>query len=974
MSRAPYLTAALASLLLLAICLLDAVNVAAAATFDAPSVRLVDSGAKGFVLEVSVPEPQFRAGHPVLAGYQDSAQGLPVRELLVGLPPSGDVSLDIEVLSAPEVWQGPAPSPRRPPEIQTRTDATYEAGSEEGNAVDQPESLPLASLAGEGFFRGWRLARLQVAPLAYLGEGRWQWTPRLRIVVTFDTPAPSTDTAEPAPFHELVAAMAINGAQATGWLAAAPPVQPTTVYTLPATAWRLDISADGLYRLRVEDLEAAGVPLEGVDPGDIHLVWRNREVALQEVGLDDGNLDPGDALLFYGQKFHGSVQDEKYTDENAYWLSIDEAQPGQRMNSRGVAPSGPASEVAWYTATVHAEENNVYWARWSNQPGTDATWFWERIVAAQPVTRIYALTLADPAPVAYSATLQVEVAARNEHPASPDHHLRLSFNGTPIGENVWDGKIGHIFTLPLTSSLLQPGANQVGITALTDVTVQDIYVNWIQITYRRRMVAQEDTVAWGAPLSGSAHYSLEGFASSDLQLYDLADPLAPVILTGASIAPDGPDWTLSFVDQALPGQPYLAVATSQARDVPSPVRFEPSLDLLSAARGADEIMVVPEPFYTATLPLADHRRAAGLRVEVVRVEDLYALFNGGIVHPQAIRNFLAYAFEHWQPPAPAYLLLVGDGHFNFKGYNPDVYGPATPVRIPPYLDFVDLWQGEVPVDARFGRVVGDDLWPDVAVGRLAANSVQEVEDVVAKILRYEKSRGGDADGRILLVADNVPDLAGDFEAVLDTLATDYVPADVPVAKVYLTDYCGPPTSPPTHCPAATLALTRTWNQGPVMLTYLGHGAIHRWAHEPLMLNTQIDTLQPGHGLPFVLTLNCLDGYWMMPPEYPGYNNPRSIAEWLSMAPDHGSIAGFSPAGLGTTSAEDAIARSMYTALFDAGVRRLGEIALAGQLTPISFPAHLPEVSTLFGDPAGLLNLSRTRIYTPLILRQGMGRR
>jgi hypothetical protein len=382
--------------------------------------------------------------------------------------------------------------------------------------------------------------------------------------------------------------------------------------------------------------------------------------------------------------------------------------------------------------------------------------------------------------------------------------------------------------------------------------------------------------------------------------------------------------------------------------------------LLSATKGADELIIVPDEFHADILPLADHRRAEGLRVEVVRVEDVYALFNGGVFHPKAIRDFVAYAYEHWQEPAPAYVLLVGDGHFNFKGYNPTDYGELTPIYIPPYLDFLDPWQGEVPVDTKFGQIVGDDVFVDVAVGRLATNSVQEVQNVVTKIIDYETEATPDSWNQLLHVADNVPDPAGDFEAVLNGLGDDFVPDWMQVKQVYLNNY--------STTLSATLALTETWSQGIAMLTFMGHGSIHRWTHEPLLINTQIDTLKPGHQLPLVITLNCLDGYWMMPPKYPSINNTRSIAEWTTITPTIGSIASFSPTGLGINSDEEKIARNMYDTIFTDGERRLGEIALAGQLTADTIYTHLPQVSTLFGDPAGRLRLAKEAVYLPLVLR------
>lgn len=950
-------TLALLTLLLVGLGYVQALPAAAA---SAPGVSVYTAGTDGLVLDVLVPEPRSGAAGEgeqlVLDGYTSGPEGLPLREVLVALPPSGGVSVHVEALAAPRQVQAPPPGVLAPRVAEEEAGLALAADWAWHPLPDEARSLPLAALVDEGWFREWRLARLQVAPLAYLGNGRWVVTSQFRVHLTFETPAPASPPAsEAAPLDSVLQAAVINGEQAVNWRASTPPIRPSTVYNLPATTWRLGITADGLYRLTYEALDGAGVPVAGANPADLHLWWRNQEVALQQIGMDDGSLDPGDAYLFYALKFHGSVQDEKYTDENVYWLAVDASQPGLRMSSRSVTP-GAAPPATWYTATVRVEQDNVYWGRWSDNPGTDATWFWERITAVSPVTRTYPLTLTNLAAGPYTALLRVEVAARNESYLTPDHHLRLSINGTPVGEDTWDGKVGRVITLPLASALLVEGINQVGVTPLTDVTTQDIYVDLVELTVRRQTVAQGDVLAFAAPFDGGADYTLAGFASNALHLYDLADPLAPVVLTGAGIVPAGPTWNLEFTDSSLAGLPYLALAETAVAAAPAPTFYQPPLDLLSPAKGADEIIIAPDEFYTAIQPLATHRRAEGQRVEVVRAEDVYALFNGGVFHPQAIRDFVAYAYGTWQPPAPAYVLLVGDGHLNLKGHNPAQYGPPTPVYLPPYLDFIDPWQGEVPVDTRFGQIVGDDVFPDVAVGRLAANSAQEVADAVAKIVNYETT-APDAQETLILVADNVPDAGGDFEGVLNSLEANHVPAWMQVEKVYLTDFCGPPASPPSPCPSATLALTSTWSQGAAMLNFLGHGAIHRWTHEPLLLNTQIDSLQPGHQWPFVVTLNCLDGYWIMPPAYPGFNNTRSMAEWLTITPTVGAIASFSPAGLGTTSAEEVIASNMYDALFNNGQRRLGAITLVGQLTPVDYPAHLPQVSTLFGDPAGWLRVA-----------------
>ncbi len=765
----------------------------------------------------------------------------------------------------------------------------------------------------------------------------------------------------------LVAAIALSfafpAAAQTPFLSSAPRLAPP--YPLPERAWRIPVSADDLYALSYETLFQAGAPVTTTPPDAYQLSWMGQPVAMLAQGMTDGAFDAGDAFIFYGQKFHGSEQDEKYTDENIYWLTIDDTTPGLRMTSRSVAPQPEAPLAESYLATLLSEEDNYYWARWSTQPGTSATWFWKRALAVtKPVTRTYPLQLSGVISATASATLRVEVAARNATPANnPDHHLRWSVNGTEVGEDKWEGKVGRVFTTTVPAALLHEGENQLQLTLLPDVGIQDIYFDRAILTYSRAFIAQEDRLFFSAPADGAATYTLTGFSALPPLLLDISDALRPTLLTDAQPAAN-PD-SITFTDSTALGTPYAAfvqpmMATASA--------YSPPDGILHSTPGADEIIIVPSAFYTTTLPLAEQRRSEGLRVQVVSVEDLYVLFGGGVFHPRAIRDFLAYTYTNWPDPSPAYVLLVGDGHFNFKGHNPAVYGELRANWIPPYLDFVDPFQGEVAVDSRYAAIVGDDNFPDMAIGRLPVNSVAELEDVIAKLLAYSSDPAAPWARRALFVSDNVPDNAGDFDAVIDTLEAATAPGMLR-QHLSLTDSCGAPNTQPNTCAiSATEVLTQTWSEGVALLTYSGHGSIHRWAHEPLLTNTQLPSLQSGGGLPFVLSLDCLDGYFMMPPSYPGLADARSLAEVALTLPERGAIAYFAPSGLGTTYEQQTMALALYDALYQKGERRLGALTQAARLAV--FDTHLAEIYTLFGDPAMPLNINpdNPTISLPLMMQ------
>jgi hypothetical protein len=97
---------------------------------------------------------------------------------------------------------------------------------------------------------------------------------------------------------------------------------------------------------------------------------------------------------------------------------------------------------------------------------------------------------------------------------------------------------------------------------------------------------------------------------------------------------------------------------------PLEIREEQPSELMNEDIGADYIIVTHGDFITDVQPLADHRAGKGLRTMVVDVEDVYDEFNHGVMHPEAIRDFLAYARNRWEAPAPLYVLLVGDGHYD----------------------------------------------------------------------------------------------------------------------------------------------------------------------------------------------------------------------------------------------------------------------------------------------------------------------
>ena len=131
-------------------------------------------------------------------------------------------------------------------------------------------------------------------------------------------------------------------------------------------------------------------------------------------------------------------------------------------------------------------------------------------------------------------------------------------------------------------------------------------------------------------------------------------------------------------------------------------------------------------------------------------------------------------------------------------------------QLPPLMvETSFLWTASDPTLA---MIDGDDMLPDVAIGRLPAKNVDELRVMVAKILTFENGDASFQTNPLVLVADN-PDRAGDFVANADEIAASVLPSER-VEKVYLSEL---------GTTATRAAIVRFFDDGASLVSYIGHG-------------------------------------------------------------------------------------------------------------------------------------------------------
>jgi hypothetical protein len=303
------------------------------------------------------------------------------------------------------------------------------------------------------------------------------------------------------------------------------------------------------------------------------------------------------------------------------------------------------------------------------------------------------------------------------------------------------------------------------------------------------------------------------------------------------------------------------------------------------------------------------------------------VFGHGQPSAEAIRDFVAYAYHSWRRPSPRYVVLLGDATSDPRHFQASSWASPLPAL---WVKTSYLWTVSDPA---LGAVNGEDLLPDLAVGRLPAQTPAEAERLVSKLLTWEDTGQG-LTGKAVLVADD-PDAAGDFEADVQDIRTSFLQGrETEVLKVR---ELGPSTRP---------AIQAAFDDGASLMSYVGHGGSAVWASENVWNSWDAPSLQVQSRQPLLLTLNCLNGYFVAP-------NFESLSESLVKAEGRGAVAAFSPSGLSLDGPAHQYHRAVMAALGSGTHERLGDALLAAQ-TAYAQSGLFPEllaVYQLLGDPA-----------------------
>ncbi|MDX1614214.1 MAG: C25 family cysteine peptidase [Candidatus Promineifilaceae bacterium] len=765
----------------------------------------------------------------------------------------------------------------------------------------------------------------------------------------------------------------LNQHQALSWRAMPTLNTQSSGVTLPAdrASYQLEVSENGLYQVSYEDLDAVGFPVDAIDPHALQLMHGGQAVAHQLIADEDGEFEPGEAVRFFGWAFDGTRAERPFVASNTFWLWANGAPI--MVDQATSASTGVSAD--YFTSTVTTAPDRLWWPtfidEWDHFPNEPDAWYWQVLTktTTAPATTTLPITLPFPATSGPRPQILAEFTSGSAG-NGVSHSVQLSLNDGPVVASAsWDGKANVNAVGLATADALQNGANTVAIALTTPAAVlrsQSVYLNRITVDYPRRFQAVSDMLVFDYASGNPVRFSVGNFtsiAAGGPLVWDITDRYQPAVVSVSDISVSGVGpYTYTF-GSTLSGEARYLVASPQALKKPTAIKaYEPGT-LEPLGGGAEWLAIAYDDFVDAAQQLAGHRndpRFGGMTTHVVAVSDVIAQYGFGMATPEAIRNYLRHAFGSWNP-APKYVLLLGDASVDPLGLA-DGSQPFTQVAqfVPTSLPFADRYWGQIPSDYPYSLLVGDDLLPDIAIGRLPAATSDDAFNMVEKIITYETNQRAPDSLMMnaLYVADQDP-YSDEFcranhevaEFLPPRLQADYLclswPADAADVELLRDLFFSQINDPRSQTG---------------MVNYRGHGNVFLWAGSPrnILDNTDVDLFENYERPVAIFSADCLDGHFAHP-VYPG------MSETMLRAPGgKAAVAYWASAGEGYTFEHNVLQDAFFQSLFSNGGQPVGDAANASKATYLLAGGHESNAFSfaLLGDPAMLVYRNAAPVAAP----------
>ena len=785
--------------------------------------------------------------------------------------------------------------------------------------------------------------------------------------------------------------MVLNFDQARNWLAGRPGALKKSITSFAGPWYKIEVNEDGLYKINSTTLSAAGIDVANIDPRTFRLYNHGGkplnpnttslidnpegplETAIYVSGEEDGRFDSGDYLLFYGTGAGGWYFSETankfayiqhpYDTKNYYWLTFGNG-AGKRMPVQVTPVAGTGMSDTYFIEKVHFEEDKY------NLLASGADWYGYRFYGkSHNVSLDYTINNLSPAP--NQAEMVISFKGGSGLKYLDDDNYQYYFTAwinpdkatSPIFSSYYlrEEKSAAVQRSFVSTDYLQEGLNSVYIQYTGNYENCNAYLDWVEFYYPREYTAKDNQLIFYTQSTGQTiSYTISGFSSTEALLFDITDPVNVNLLqTESSVQGGNYSFHLDLSDNR-PRRLIASSATSGAiKNISGLVQYHPTDNLMDPMQSTDLLIITDPSFrsYASEIVTLRANEPDPIRGKVINLNDIYFYFGSGVKDVVAIRNFIRYAYYNWSSPQPAYVLLFGDGHYDYRNIAIPDTNRVPPFEITAFLELDSRETDNFYVDVNFASNSFSSIQPDLAIGRMPVESKIDARRIVDKLKSYAENKQKDGWQTMLtFVADDNKTSTRDTEWFhqrdTESLANIFGLRKFLNKKIYLSAYESVPGGFGRVKPKANQAIIDQLNEGTLLINYAGHGSPTAWAHESALdMTRDMPRIQNEGRLPLWIAATC---------DFGKYDDPHdpSFSEALVWEEERGAIAVISSSRLVYAGSNIRFNRALLANLFPSGApsRRLGEVMLMSTLSNTNDQKY-----HLFGDPTMYLADPRGQI-------------
>ena len=619
---------------------------------------------------------------------------------------------------------------------------------------------------------------------------------------------------------------------------------------------KVSITADGMYQFSRTTLRNMGFG----NPDNVHLYGYGGhllpELIREGTHHDDMVEVPlfynsqTDSWLFWGNglvRWDGDTRiSNTFARKACYFLTEEGAPP--TMETLNANPSTSMSthttarahtlyekdEFAWHTVGRHLFDNENY---------------------ANNNSHSYTLSAIDPAG---NGKLTVVFTGQD----NSSNTVNVSINGNAAGSFSIQPPGDYVYATSTTRTFDVSG---MGTPASLNVTLRSdagkkARLDYLSYSYDRWLSTNA---------TGFVDFSLQGGGPAQ---FNITGSNVRVIRTGRVGAKDalvagtqnGGTYTVRVDDAS---QHFVAFSTGASFPEPT-VEGEVGNQNLHSLASLDMVIIVPSSGKLAgeAQRLANaHQQYDGLRVGVVRANQIYNEFSSGTPDPTAYRLFMKMLYDKaaTENDAPRYLLLFGDCAWDNRMYssawsksNPDDYllcyesensfSDTKSYVMEDYFGLLDDGEGSNPLREK----------SDIGVGRFPVVQVAAAKVMVNKCLAYmNKENAGPWKNLVYILGDDGDE--NEHMRYANNVAENIISRypGIEVHKVMWDAYTRVSSTNSNTYPEVEKLIKKQMRDGALMMNYTGHAGPHAFSHEYVLRLEDFQT-NKATKLPLWVTCAC----------------------------------------------------------------------------------------------------------------------